>query len=128
MRRLIALSTVFFVLGGCVAPAPAGPPPTLEPAARCSKPDQCEAMWAEALVQVQNLSGMKLQIATDSFAQTYNSTGSGRLSAIIRKVPQPDGTKTFEAEFSCRFCGDLPYRAANLFTANVKSVGDRFSQ
>lgn len=128
MRRLISLFPVIFALGGCAVPPPPGPPPALEPAAICTMPDQCEAMWAEALVQVQNISGMKLQIATESFAQTYNSTGAGRLSATIRKVPRPEGGKTIEAEFSCVYCGNLPYSAANLFTANVKAVGDKFSK
>lgn len=126
MQRIIASIVLTAAVSGC-ASAPVGPPPSLEPAATCSSEAQCDAMWSEALVQAQNLSGMRLQTATDMFAQTYRSAGPGTLSATIRKVPEPGGTTVFEAEFSCTYsCGHLPYQAVNLFTKSLKRAGAGF--
>lgn len=112
-------------LPGCVS-QPVEPPPKILPVPTCSSKDQCDAMWTKAIEEVQNLSGMKAQIATDSFVQTYNGTG-GRLTGTVKRVPQPDGTTAIEASFSCRYtCGNLPYSALNLFIVNVNSAGSGF--
>lgn len=124
MRCILAFA-VLSLLAGC-SQQPVGPPPKIDPPAVCSTKAQCDAMWAEAMVQAQNLSGMRIQTATDSFLQTYNPTDFGRMSAMARKVPQPDGTTVIEAVFSCRYCGNLAYDAVNLFTSSVKLAGRGF--
>lgn len=112
-------------LSGC-ATQPVEPPPKILPVPTCSSKEQCDAMWTKAIEEVQKLSGMKAQIATDSFVQTFNGTGS-RLTGSAKRVPQPDGTTAIEANFSCRFtCGNLPYSALNLFIVNVNSAGAGF--
>jgi hypothetical protein len=127
MRARIGSLLLIATLSGC-ATAPAGPPPEIKPVATCSSKPQCDAMWTEALVQVQNLSGMRLQLATENFAQTYRAVGPGRMSANIKKVPMANGRTAFEAEFVCGSCGYLPYSAVNLFTTNLNLVGSRFEQ
>lgn len=127
MRALIAIP-LFALLSGCATPTPPGPPITIDPPAKCSSERQCDAMWAEAMVQAPIISGMKIQTATDSFMQTYNPTGFDRLGATVRRMPLPDGTTAIEATFSCRYnCGDLAARAVNLFTAKVKAAGIPFA-
>jgi hypothetical protein len=127
MRATLAPLLLIATLSGC-ATKPDGPPPAILPVATCSIQAQCDAMWSEALVQVQNISGMRLQVATESYAQTYGRIGPNRMSANVRKVPQPNGRTAFEAEFSCSGCGYLPYTAVNLFTTNLNVVGGRFEQ
>lgn len=124
MRCLIAF-TIFAAITGC-AQKPAGPPPKIESPAICFSKPQCDAMWSEAMTQAQNLSGMRIQTATDTFLQTFNPVGFGRMSATARKMPQPNGSTAIEATFSCRTCGNLAYDAVNLFTANVKAAGSSF--
>lgn len=128
MRIIIVLFVLATTLAGC-AQRPSGPPPAIDPVATCTSQDQCDAMWSEALVQLQNLSRMRLQVATDSFAQTYQATNAGYLSGTARRVPLPGGLTAFEASFSCHYnCGDFPYAAVNLFTSILKVVGARFDQ
>lgn len=127
MRAPLASLLLIATLSSC-AVAPSGPPPEIKPIATCLSKPQCDAMWTEALVQVQNISGMRLQLATDTFAQTYRSVGPNRMSAYIKKVPLANGRTAFEAEFVCGGCGYLPYSAVNLFTTNLNVVGYRFEQ
>lgn len=124
MRCILAFA-VLSLLAGC-SQQPVGPPPKIDPPAVCSTKAQCDAMWAEAMVQAQNLSGMRIQTATDSFLQTFNPTDFGRMGAMARKVPQPDGTTVIEASFTCGYCGNLAYDAVNLFTSSVKLAGSGF--
>lgn len=130
MRRPLITMLILASLGGC-AVAPQGPveqPPPIDPPATCTSAPQCDAMWTEALIQVQQLSGMRIQLATDTYAQTYRANRSGRLTATIKRVPRPQGGTSFDAEFSCVRCGTLPYKAANLFSANLKAVGERYAK
>lgn len=128
MRASLASLLLIATLSGC-AVQPSGPPPEIKPIATCLSKPQCDAMWSEALVQVQNISGMRLQVATDTFAQTYEPRGPNRMIGIISKVPQANGRTAFEAEFICSYrCGHLPYSAANLFTTNLNVVAHRFEQ
>lgn len=121
-----AVAISILAISGC-AQQPAGPPPTISPAPVCSSAAQCDAMWSEALVQIQNISGMRIQTATDSFVQTFNPINYGRMGAMARKVPKPDGTTTIEAQFTCTYCGNLPYDSLNLFIANVNAAGTPFA-
>lgn len=100
-------------------PAPYVPPV-------CYSGPQCDAMWSEALVQLQNLSGMRIQTATDVFAQTYNATGVSRQTGIARKIPRPDGSTVIDAEFSCGYCSNLVYQARDLFASSVRAAGSGF--
>ena len=124
MRCIIVLALCLAVTG--CARKPAGPPPAIDPPAVCVSKPQCDAMWSEAMVQAQNLSGMRIQTATDSFLQTYNPVQIGQLGAMARKMPQANGSTVIEATFTCQFCGNLAYSAVNLFTANVKRAGAGF--
>jgi hypothetical protein len=85
-------------------------------------------MWSEALVQVQQISGMRLQLATDTYAQTFERVGPNRMSAYVKKVPLANGRTAFEAEFVCSGCGYLTYDAVNLLTTNLNVIGYRFEQ
>lgn len=127
MRARIASLLLIATLSGC-AVTPSGPPPEIKPIATCSSQAQCDAMWSEALVQVQQISGMRLQVATESYAQTFERIGPNRMSAYVKKVPQASGRTAFEAEFVCSGCGYLPYDAVNLFTTNLNVVGSRYEQ
>lgn len=127
MRARIASLLIIATLSGC-AMKPSGPPPEILPIATCSIKAQCDAMWSEALVQVQQISGMRLQVATDTYAQTFERIGPNRMSAYVKRVPQANGRTAFEAEFVCGGCGYLPYDAVNLFTTNLNVVGGRFEK
>ncbi len=85
-------------------------------------------MWAEAIGQLQTLSGMRLQIATETFIQTYNANGYGRLSGMARKVPKPDGSTVIESGFTCDFCGVSPHKAVNMFSWSVSYAGRGFPE
>lgn len=122
----VALVSALALAGGC-AQQPSGPPPAISPTPVCTSKSQCDAMWSEALVQIQNISGMRIQTATDSFVQTFNPINYGRMGALARKVPKPDGTTTIEAQFTCTYCGNLPYDSLNLFIANVNAAGAPFA-
>lgn len=127
MYARIASLLLIATLSGC-ATTPSGPPPAIKPIATCLSKPQCDAMWSEALVQVQQISGMRLQVATETFAQTFERIGPNRMSAYVKKVPLANGRTAFEAEFVCGGCGYLPYDAVNLFTTNLNVVGYRFEQ
>lgn len=125
MRPLI-LATVA-ILSGCAAQKPQGPMPTLDPPPVCYSDRQCEAMWSEAVIQASQIGGMRVQAVTDTYLQTYNPTGYGRLGAKVRKMPRPDGGTAIESRFECYYpCGDVAYKAVNQFTAKVKAAGEGF--
>lgn len=114
------------------APSNAQPPTAIRkpsPTPICYSQPQCDAMWAEAMVQLQSLSRMRLQTATDSFAQTYNPTGPARMAATVRRIPSPDESTAISADFSCRYeCRDLESSALELFNMSVTHAGAAFSQ
>lgn len=123
MRYLAILGAL--ALTGC-AQQPVGPPPALSPAPVCSSKPQCDAMWSEALVQIQNVSGMRIQTATDTYVQTFNPTDFGRMGGSARLVPHPNGTSSIEATFTCSYCGNLAYSGLNLFISRVNAAGAPF--
>lgn len=126
MRILITLSLAA-ALAGCAAPAHRGPPLAIDPPAVCTSDRQCDAMWAEALIQAPAISGMRIQTATDSYLQTFNPVDFDRLGATARRLPLADGTTAIEATFVCKYqCGDLATQAVNLFTQKVKAAGAAF--
>ncbi|MDG9785242.1 hypothetical protein [Metapseudomonas otitidis] len=125
MRTLIA-GLALMSLSGCMMPPQNTKPPAVEDPAACFTKEQCDAMWSEAAIQIQSLSGMKLQVLNDTFMQTFNPTSPSLMAGMARKVPMPDGSTVFDATFTCRFCNNLNYEALNLFTRNLKMVGRRF--
>lgn len=125
MRTLIA-GLALMSLSGCMMPPQNTKPPAVEDPAACFTKEQCDAMWSEAAIQIQSLSGMKLQVLNDTFMQTFNPTSPSLMAGMARKVPMPDGSTAFDATFTCRFCNNLNYEALNLFTRNLKMVGRRF--
>lgn len=115
-------------LSPMAAPSPA-PVKSRPSTPTCTSERQCDAMWAEAMVQIQSLSRMRIQTATDVFAQTYNPTGAGRMGASVRKMPSPDGSTSIQAEFFCRYsCPDLTSSATDLFNLSVAQAGYGFAQ
>lgn len=127
MRTTLMLSLAAAVaLSGCAQRPHAGPPPTISPAPVCTSKPQCDAMWSEALVQIQNISGMRIQTATDTYVQTFNATDVSRMNGSARLVPHPNGTSSIEATFSCGYCGNQAYSGLNLFIAQVNLAGAPF--
>lgn len=127
--RAIFLLIPILLIAGC-ASAPSEPVPQITAAPSCSSAAQCDAMWAEAITQIQSLSGMRLQVVTDAFMQTYPIPRGryDRLEGLARRMPHPDGSTTIEAEFSCRVCEPhIPAQALNLFFASVKGAGLGFN-
>ncbi|MFJ3486611.1 hypothetical protein ACIPL1_24880 [Pseudomonas sp. NPDC090202] len=102
------------------------PPQPAYTAPVCYSSPQCGAMWSEALVQLESLSRMRIQTATDSFAQTYRAVGYNTQSGRIRKIPQPDGSTIIDAEFFCDYCGSLSNEARVLFASSVMAAGYGF--
>ena len=92
----------------------------------CSGAAQCARMWSAAQAWVANNAGMKLQIATDSILETYNSTSYSRLAVKVVKEPVgADGYRfvitTFCMDNSC--IGPDPWAAALDFTRTVNVAG-----
>jgi hypothetical protein len=85
-------------------------------------------MWSEAAVEIQNVSRMRLQIANDTYMQTFNPVSFGGLAGEARKIPQPDGSTIIQASFACRYCGDLPDSALKLFNLSVQNSGRGFPE
>jgi len=86
-------------------------------------------MWSAAMNSMQNLSGMRLQIANDYMIQTFNAIRFNTLSASARRRPMPDGTTAIEATFNCyhgMYCNNLQYKALNLFIDDVNMAGKGF--
>ena len=125
MRTLIA-GLALMSLSGCMMPPQNTKPPAVEDPAACFTKEQCDAMWSEAAIQIQSLSGMKLQVLNDTFMQTFNPASPSLMAGMARKVPMPDGSTAFDATFTCRFCNNLNYEALNIFTRSLKTVGNRF--
>lgn len=125
--RLPIAASILALVSGCAGVAKQGPMPALDPPPICYTETQCEAMWSEAIVQASLVGGMRIQTATESFLQTYKATDYDRLGAQVRKMPRPGGGTAIESRFECYYpCGDLAYKAVNLFTAKVKAAGEAF--
>lgn len=94
----------------------------------CYSRPQCDAMWSEATSRIQTLTGMRLQVATDTYLNTYNAS-PGKITGEVRKIPRPDGTTIIQASFDCNYCSDgLASQARDLFTVYVKAAGEGFPE
>lgn len=110
----------------CAAQLPDSPTENEQIAVCYSKP-QCDAMWSEAIVQIQAISGMRLDTVTDLYIQTFKSRDSYHLSAYARKTPRPNGSTFIDAEFVCNYCRNYPYVELNQFITAVKQAGQGFA-
>lgn len=98
------------------------------PLPTCYSKPQCDAMWSEATVRIQTLTGMRLQVATDAYLNTYNAS-PGRITGEARRVPRPDGSTVIQATFNCNYCSDeLAAQAHYLFMLSVRAAGAGFPE
>lgn len=117
---LVALAPV------CAAQLPDTPTENEQIAVCYSKP-QCDAIWSEAIVQMQAISGMRLETVTDLYIQTFKSKDSYHLSAWARKTPRPNGSTFIDAEFVCNYCNNYPFTELDRFITAVKQAGQGFA-
>lgn len=126
MRKVLLLSVVF---AGCASPPPIPPKPepapvvVTEPAPVCFGKQQCEAMWINAHEQLQSITGMRIQTATDSVLQTYGPLRAGQLGGMATKYPVGEDKYEIRVRFACRYagpsCENFKASATNLFNAMV---------
>lgn len=57
----------------------------------CHCATQCAAMWARATSDVENASGMRLRLVSDTMLQTYVTDNASRQTGTVNKLPQSDG-------------------------------------
>jgi len=62
----------------------------------CHCQAQCDAMWAQATKDVENASGMRLRIATNTLLETYVSNRADLQTGTVTKTPSADGGYTIE--------------------------------
>jgi hypothetical protein len=81
-------------------------------------------MWANAIEQVQRITGMRLSIATDTYLQTYAGLRAPWMTGQVMRVKNNDGTETIHGTFACRYdCNGIDRRAERLFNVMVKPLG-----
>ncbi|CAM8832484.1 MULTISPECIES: hypothetical protein [Burkholderia] len=92
----------------------------------CASAKSCESMWIAAGDALQNSSGMKLRLVTESRLETFTENNYGRMLGTATKRPMPDGSYQIVASFSCySYPGcDADY-AAYEFNALVNMAGSR---
>jgi hypothetical protein len=98
------------------------------PQPRCTLPRQCEAMWAAARDWITQECGYKIQTATDSLIETFNSS-SMELQCRATKTPAPEGGYSFNAAAGCdNMFGCHPSVASALqeFADRLNQVGAAF--
>lgn len=129
MSRMLILSCA--VLAGCGSPAPLPPKPIPEPVAItqptpvCVGKQQCEAMWINAHEQLQMITGMRIQTATDSVLQTFGPARGAQLGGMATKYPIGDDRHEIRVRFVCggvvlrQDCDGLKASATNLFNVMV---------
>lgn len=124
--RVTSLLIAGLLLSGCAA-QPQAPLKPLLPAPSCSAADECAAMWSQAQIEVQRISGMKLMTVSDTYLQTFPNSRGYMPSGTVRKVPKPDGSTVIQADFACRnACEGLERSATNLFNSSLTSSGKIF--
>lgn len=124
MRKLILL-LILAATAGCsqkqqrqVEPVDPGPSPV------CRNDAECSQMWAVATQQVQQITRMKVAVATDAYLQTFTSQTPSRMLGQVYKISNGDGTKTIKGTFTCpRGCNGLESSAERLFNTMVRPIG-----
>jgi hypothetical protein len=129
--RCAPISILAVVLAGCIGGSglPAEPPHTtfLLPV-HCYSTKQCDAMWAAAQGELEEESGMKIRMVTDTRMETYNETSYGRMYGEVKKWRSPDNSdSTITADFSCeRFPGCRPDTAERHFMTVIRTAGQGY--
>ncbi|OUM00548.1 hypothetical protein [Variovorax sp. JS1663] len=132
MNRMIFGIAALAVLGGCATPtsAPAPQPvreiPQTTEAPKCKDKIECQRMWISAQESAEQLTGMRLRMATDTRLETFAPTRFGRMGAVVLMYPMDDGTFELRADFECYRGSDCTYLrplAINAFNARVKLAG-----
>lgn len=123
--RHLALLSLLILAAGCAqkqarqyAPVDPGPSPI------CRNESECSQMWAVATQQVQQITRMKVAVATDAYLQTFTSPTAPRMLGQVYKISNADGTKTIKGTFTCpRGCNGLESSAERLFNTMVRPIG-----
>lgn len=91
---------------------------------QCETENQCRVMWEMAQIWVNNNSGYKIQMFTDSVIETFNSNNTD-LAVTVNKIPIGSGRYEFRVKTWCgNFLGCFPnsWDAAIDFNRSVSSV------
>ena len=94
----------------------------------CYSAKQCDAMWASAQSALEQQSGMKIRMVTDTRMVTYTETSPGLMYGEVKKWRSPDDSdSTITAEFSCaRYPGCHPDTAVRQFNVPVRAAGQGY--
>jgi hypothetical protein len=118
-------------LAGCVGASsqiPDEPRTSFAHPLHCYSAKQCDAMWASAQSAVEQQSGMKIRMVTDTRMVTFSETGPGRMYGEVKKWRSPDDSdSTITAEFSCNlYPGCHPDTAVRQFNVTVRAAGQGY--
>lgn len=104
-------------------PQPRAPVVVRVPTPVCAGKQQCEAMWINAIEQLQSITGMRLQNVSESMIQTYGPVRGAQLGGMATRYPVGDDRYEIRVRFICRYespdCNDLKASATNLFNVMV---------
>lgn len=125
MKLLLSIALAVFLVG-CASTVNTKPKKEIVVSSPpvCSSEAECSEMWNKAIEQIQMISGMKLRILTDSYAETFTPRQSSRPTGSVVKTLNSDGTTTIKGNFNCGYshCRDIEASAENLFNIMVKPV------
>lgn len=121
MKKLLPL---VFLLSGCAVnstPPMASEDMVLTPV--CKSDAECEIMWGRAHQAIQDVTGMRLQVADSAYLQTYNGSPFTKLSGTVMKEPNPGGGTRIVAMLNCDRLG----WCANLLNMGVSAFNEEVS-
>ncbi|WP_339935155.1 hypothetical protein [Vreelandella glaciei] len=123
MNKILISLGMLIILAGCAATPsePDIPLSEVRPTPTCDNEVDCENMWVAAQSALQSVSGMRLAVANDNFAQTYPSTRVGVLDGQVRKERTEEGYR-FVAAFGCgghSWCNNMLNLNLSAFNAQV---------
>lgn len=123
VTRIAALGVL--TLAACAAPMPKTVQPVDTVAPRCAAGIQCDRQWLAAQDTLQNITGMRLRIVTDTRLETFAATGYGRMGGQVVKYPVDSATFELRVQLECyrgTECEDLRNTGTNLFNRAVASA------
>lgn len=82
-----------------VAPFRVGGPPAMAEIPVCNCPTRCDAAWAAASASIEEMSGMRLRMATPSLLETYAPTGAGLFGGRVTRQPVGNGAYAIHVSF-----------------------------